>query len=199
MKNAYRVFRYCTIYYIATNTCGRNPENGTLWPWLYMQGKVADASGIQFRMLNLSKGPAVRGPRAQMDREWYKKNMQKMLKAVDGLNVLDDTVVDLVVNSGPAGSPYQGRVGGVVLCSGEVIRCSCVVLTTGTFLRGIVHVGSKQFRAGRISRKTNNSVMNESDATAAGSADKLAMRFETLGFALGRLKTGTPPRLDGTS
>ena len=192
------------------------------------QGRAADAAGIQFRMLNASKGPAVRGPRAQMDRRRYKHAVQSLLAAVPGLEVHDGAVVDLLVERRPAAAAAEATVAtgeageaaggpvvsGVVLASGERIRCRSVVVTTGTFLRGVIHIGSQTRAAGRIAslvstRDGGGSDGGEgggvdatertepADEAAAGAATQLAQRFASLGFALGRLKTGTPPRLDG--
>lgn len=141
-----------------------------------LMGRVADAAGIQFRMLNRRKGPAVRGPRTQADRKLYRNAMQEAISAQANLDVIEGEVFDLIVN--------DGRVSGVVLSSGDMLSCGAVVLTTGTFLRGLIHIGEERFPAGR---------MNE--AASVG----LSATVERIGFALGRLKTGTPPRLDGRS
>jgi len=139
-----------------------------------LMGRVADASGIQFRVLNRSKGPAVQGPRAQSDRKLYRAAMQKAIAAQPGLDVIEAAVEDLIVSA--------GRVGGVVLGDGREIRAGAVVLTTGTFLNGLIHVGERQIPAGR-----------HGEAPAVG----LSERLYALGLKMGRLKTGTPPRLDG--
>ena len=176
-----------------------------------LQGRAADAAGIQFRMLNASKGPAVRGPRAQMDRLLYKRAVQALLRQVPHLEVHDGAVVDLLMGPGPAGGSTSGpAVVGVVLASGEVLRCTSVVITTGTFLRGVIHVGSQSRPAGRIASLMSAraaargegavraaEMTDVADEVAAGAASHLSRRFADLGFALGRLKTGTPPRLDG--
>jgi len=141
-----------------------------------VMGRCADAAGIQFRLLNRSKGPAVRGPRAQADRKLYRAAMRAALEAQPGLALHAGAAEDLVLDE--AGS----RVTGVILADGSVIRTGAVVLTTGTFLRGLIHIGEEQFPAGRVG-----------DAPALGLSATLARA----GFALGRLKTGTPPRLDG--
>lgn len=154
-----------------------------------LMGKVADLAGIQFRVLNQSKGPAVRGPRAQMDRILYKTHIQNALYSQKNLEILDGLVVDLVVEKDP-----HPAVVGVVLASGERVMCRSVVITTGTFLHGMIHIGSTSRPAGRI---TN--VASEADNKAAGAATLLAQTFRELGFNVGRLKTGTPPRLDGTT
>ncbi len=139
-----------------------------------LMGRVADAGGIQFRVLNRRKGPAVRGPRAQADRALYAAAMQAELKGISGLEVIEAEADDLVLK--------DGRVCGVKLTDGREISTGAVVLTTGTFLRGLIHIGEKQIPAGRVG-----------EAPAMG----LSRTLETAGFALGRLKTGTPPRLDG--
>ncbi len=139
-----------------------------------LMGRVADRAGIQFRLLNRRKGPAVRGPRAQADRKLYREAMQRALAAQDGLSIVEGEAADLVVEA--------GRVVGVVLGDGRTIACRSVVVTTGTFLRGLIHLGERSWPAGRI---------DEAPSV------RLAERFEQIGFAMGRLKTGTPPRLDG--
>ncbi|MFM1813708.1 MAG: hypothetical protein RLZ98_403 [Pseudomonadota bacterium] len=141
-----------------------------------LMGRVADAAGIQFRLLNRSKGPAVHGPRAQADRKLYRDAMQCAILAQANLTVIEGGVEDLVLQG--------GRVEGVVLADGREIRCASVVLTTGTFLNGLIHMGETQIRAGRIGDQP---------------ALKLSGRLEALGLRLGRLKTGTPARLDGRS
>ncbi|HEY1722606.1 MAG TPA: tRNA uridine-5-carboxymethylaminomethyl(34) synthesis enzyme MnmG [Magnetospirillaceae bacterium] len=139
-----------------------------------LMGRVADAGGIQFRMLNASKGPAVRGPRAQADRKLYKRAMAEALAATANLSVMEGSAEDLVVE--------QGRVSAVVLGTGETISTGAVVLTTGTFLSGLIHIGEIKIPAGRMG-----------DAPSLGLSKTLAR----LDFPLGRLKTGTPCRLDG--
>ena len=139
-----------------------------------LMGRVADASGIQFRMLNRSKGPAVQGPRAQSDRKLYRKAMQQAVAAQPGLEVIEAAVEDLRV--------VEGRVEGVICGDGRQLRAGAVVLTTGTFLNGLVHIGERKVPAGR-----------HGEAPAIG----LSKRLYGLGLAMGRLKTGTPPRLDG--
>ena len=140
-----------------------------------LMGRVIDKAGIQFRMLNRSKGPAVRGPRAQADRKLYRNAMQAALAEQENLGILGAEVDDLVLGR-------DGGVDGVVLGDGRVLRAGQVILTTGTFLRGLIHIGERQIPAGRVG-----------DAAAYG----LSRTLERLGFLLGRLKTGTPPRLDG--
>lgn len=139
-----------------------------------LMGRVADAGGIQFRVLNRRKGPAVRGPRAQADRKLYAQAMQRELRAIANLTIIEAEADDLIVK--------DGRVCGVVFKDGREIATGAVVLTTGTFLRGLIHIGEKQIPAGRV---------DESPAIG------LSKTLERAGFALGRLKTGTPPRLDG--
>lgn len=145
-----------------------------------LMGRVADAAGIQFRLLNRRKGPAVRGPRAQADRALYKEAMLDHLRACPGLEIAACPVEDLIVER-PAGQ-VSPRVTGVVTADGRNIRAGAVILTTGTFLRGVIHIGEEQTSAGRIG-----------EAPSIG----LAKTLERLEFRLGRLKTGTPPRLDG--
>src|SRR5258705_5280515 len=141
-----------------------------------LMGRVADAAGIQFRMLNRRKGPAVRGPRAQADRKLYAAAMQAAIRATANLNVIEGEADELIVTG--------GSVTGVRLAEGRELSAGAVVITTGTFLRGLIHLGERNWSAGRIG-----------EAPALG----LSKSFERAGFALGRLKTGTPPRLDGTS
>ena len=143
-----------------------------------LMGRVIDRAGIQFRVLNRRKGPAVQGPRAQADRKLYRREMQAALAAVQGLDIRDAAVDDLAVVDTGRGP----RIAGVVLAGGETVRAARVVLTTGTFLRGLIHIGETKIPAGRVG-----------EAPALG----LSERLESCGFALGRLKTGTPPRLDG--
>ena len=141
-----------------------------------LMGRVADAAGIQFRLLNRRKGPAVRGPRAQADRKLYREAMQAAILGHRNLQTEEGGVNDLIVDA-------EG-VAGVVTENGRHFRARRVVLTTGTFLRGMIHIGEKRIPAGRAG-----------EAPALGLSDRLY----ALGFQLGRLKTGTPPRLDGSS
>src|SRR6187549_164365 len=141
-----------------------------------LMGRVADAGGIQFRMLNRRKGPAVRGPRAQADRKLYAAAMQSAIRDTEGLSVIEGEADELIV--------VEGRVTGLRLADGRELRAGAVVVTTGTFLRGLIHLGEKNWPAGRVG-----------EAPAMG----LSASFERAGFTLGRLKTGTPPRLDGTT
>src|SRR6202167_3567472 len=139
-----------------------------------LMGRVADAAGIQFRMLNRRKGPAVRGPRAQADRKLYAAAMQAAITATANLGVIEGEADALIVSG--------GRVTGIRLADGRELSAGAVVITTGTFLRGLIHLGEKNWPAGRVD-----------EAPALG----LSTSFERAGFTLGRLKTGTPPRLDG--
>ncbi len=139
-----------------------------------LMGRVADAAGIQFRLLNRSKGPAVRGPRAQADRKLYRVAMQSALQKIPGLTILADEADELLIR--------EGRIEGVSTARGEKIFSPSVVVTTGTFLRGLIHIGEKKIPAGRVG-----------EAPALG----LAKTLYGLGLNMGRLKTGTPPRLDG--
>ncbi len=140
-----------------------------------VMGRAADAGGIQFRMLNRSKGPAVRGPRAQADRKLYAAAVQNILATNANLTLLEASVEDLICTA-------DGQLEGLVLSDAKEVRAHAVVLTTGTFLRGLIHLGAETFPAGRVG-----------DPRAVG----LAYTLRRLGMRLGRLKTGTPPRLDG--
>jgi tRNA uridine 5-carboxymethylaminomethyl modification enzyme len=139
-----------------------------------LMGRVADRGGIQFRVLNRRKGPAVRGLRAQADRRLYAAAMQEAIRATQNLTVIEGEADDLVL--------AHGRVRGLRLADGRTLQAGAVVLTSGTFLRGLIHVGERQTPAGRVG-----------EAPSVGLSETL----ERLGFTLGRLKTGTPPRLDG--
>jgi tRNA uridine 5-carboxymethylaminomethyl modification enzyme len=141
-----------------------------------LMGRVADAGGIQFRMLNRRKGPAVRGPRAQADRKLYAAAMQAAIRETSSLSVIEGEADELIVSN--------GRVIGIRLGQGRELTAGAVVITTGTFLRGLIHLGEKNWPAGRVG-----------EAPAMG----LSASFERAGFTLGRLKTGTPPRLDGAT
>ncbi|HSE79810.1 MAG TPA: tRNA uridine-5-carboxymethylaminomethyl(34) synthesis enzyme MnmG [Alphaproteobacteria bacterium] len=140
-----------------------------------VMGRAIDRAGIQFRVLNRSKGPAVRGPRAQADRKLYRQAMQAILAEQANLTIVEAAAEDLEVGE-------DGRLSAVVTADGRRIACSAAVVTTGTFLRGLIHIGEEKIPAGRVG-----------EAPATG----LARTLHRLGFALGRLKTGTPPRLDG--
>ena len=138
-----------------------------------LMGKVIDKAGIQFRMLNASKGPAVRGPRAQADRELYKKYMLTSLQKQENLTLIEAAVEGLIVE--------QDRVCGVILSDGTKIRSKAVVLTSGTFLNGIMFTGHQTTIGGRVN-----------DVSCTG----ITPYLNRLGLKLGRLKTGTPARLD---
>ncbi len=139
-----------------------------------LMGRVADQGGIQFRVLNRRKGPAVRGPRAQADRKLYAAAMQRAIREIPDLTVIEAEADDLIID--------QNNITAVKLTDGRTLPTNAVVLTTGTFLRGLIHIGDKQTPAGRVG-----------EAPAMG----LSRTLERAGFALARLKTGTPPRLDG--
>lgn len=142
-----------------------------------VMGRVADQGGIQFRILNRSKGPAVRGPRAQADRKLYRQAMQAALAAQPNLDIIAAAAEDLIIDG-------SGHCAGIVTGDGREIHAGAVVLTTGTFLRGLIHIGEEKIPAGRVGEEP---------------AIGLSLTLERLGFNLGRLKTGTPPRLDGKS
>lgn len=139
-----------------------------------LMGRIADRAGIQYRLLNRRKGPAVQGPRAQIDRAIYRQRMQEAILATRGLDVVEGEAADILLDG--------DRITGVGLADGSVIPARAVVLTTGTFLRGVIHVGDRSWPGGRKGEDPSN---------------RLARRMEAFGFPLGRLKTGTPPRLDG--
>jgi tRNA uridine 5-carboxymethylaminomethyl modification enzyme len=139
-----------------------------------LMGRAADLGGIQFRVLNRSKGPAVQGLRCQADRKLYRQAIQSLLVAQEGLTILEASVEDLLVEA--------GRLIGLVLADGTEIACQALILTTGTFIDGVMHFGERKESGGRIG-----------DPSAIG----LSKTLRRLGYAVGRLKTGTPPRLDG--
>jgi tRNA uridine 5-carboxymethylaminomethyl modification enzyme len=139
-----------------------------------LMGRAADLAGIQFRMLNRRKGPAVRGPRTQADRKLYRQAVQAAISAQAGLTVVEGEVADLDIG--------DGRICGALLADGRRLSCGAAVLTTGTFLRGLIHIGERKIPAGRMDEEPS-----------IGLSQTLTGR----GFRLGRLKTGTPPRLDG--
>lgn len=139
-----------------------------------LMGRVADAAGIQFRLLNRRKGPAVRGPRAQADRRLYAEAMQRSLRDTRGLHLIEGEADDLII--------ANGRCEGVVTGDGQRLRARAVVITTGTFLRGLIHLGETQTPAGRVGERPSVG---------------LALALERLALPLARLKTGTPARLDG--
>ncbi|MGD9616098.1 MAG: tRNA uridine-5-carboxymethylaminomethyl(34) synthesis enzyme MnmG [Alphaproteobacteria bacterium] len=142
-----------------------------------VMGRAIDRAGIQFRLLNRSKGPAVRGPRAQADRKLYRQAMQDILAEFDTLDIVEGAAEDLMLDR-------AGRVCGVALGDGRAMRAGRIVLTTGTFLGGLIHIGDEKIPAGRVG-----------EAPSLG----LSRTLRGMGFALGRLKTGTPPRLDGNT
>ncbi len=139
-----------------------------------VMGRIADRAGIQFRLLNRRKGPAVRGPRTQADRKLYARAMQAELSQTENLTIVEGEADDLIVQ--------DGRVTGLLLTSGQALTTGAVVITTGTFLSGLIHIGEKKIPAGRMGERPSLG---------------LPKTFARLGFTLGRLKTGTPPRLDG--
>ncbi len=139
-----------------------------------VMGVVADNSGIQFRLLNRSRGPAVQGPRTQSDRALYKAHMQKILLNYENLKVIADPVIKFLFD--------ENKIVGFICQSGKEVRCEELILTTGTFLNGLIHIGEKQTPAGRY---------NEKPSTG------LSEQLEKFKLQIGRLKTGTPPRLDG--
>ncbi|WP_299819297.1 tRNA uridine-5-carboxymethylaminomethyl(34) synthesis enzyme MnmG [uncultured Roseibium sp.] len=143
-----------------------------------LMGRVADQGGIQFRMLNRRKGPAVRGPRAQADRKLYREAMQREISAIDNLTVVEGEAHELRFD----GAGDDRTISGIDLSDGRIVSCKAIVLTSGTFLRGLIHIGDKKIPAGR-----------SGEAPAMG----LSASLEEIGFDLGRLKTGTPARLDG--
>jgi tRNA uridine 5-carboxymethylaminomethyl modification enzyme len=142
-----------------------------------LMGRAIDRAGIQFRMLNRSKGPAVRGPRAQADRKLYRRAMAELLTEIHGLDIVEGAAEDLLLDD-------KGRVRGLALADGRQIAAGRAVLTTGTFLGGLIHIGQEKIPAGRVG-----------EAPSLG----LSRTLRRCGFALGRLKTGTPPRLDGST
>jgi tRNA uridine 5-carboxymethylaminomethyl modification enzyme len=139
-----------------------------------LMGRAADKGGIQFRLLNRRKGPAVRGPRTQADRKLYRQAMQEILFGYPNLTIIEGDAFDLKTSA--------NGVQGLVIADGREITCGAVVLTTGTFLRGLIHIGNKKIPAGRVGEDPSIG---------------LSATLQRLGFALGRLKTGTPARLDG--
>ena len=139
-----------------------------------VMGDVADKSGIQFRLLNRSRGPAVRGPRTQSDRKLYKKHMQELLLNYPNLEVMADPVIKFIFE--------KNKIKGFICQSGREVMCSQLILTTGTFLNGLIHIGEKQIPAGRYDEKPSTG---------------LSEQLKKFNINIGRLKTGTPPRLDG--
>ncbi len=143
-----------------------------------LMGRVADQGGIQFRMLNRRKGPAVRGPRAQADRKLYREAMQREIAAIENLSVVEGEAHEIRFET----DGDARTVSGLILADGRTVSCRAIVLTSGTFLRGLIHIGDRKIPAGR-----------SGEAPAMG----LSKSLEEIGFELGRLKTGTPARLDG--
>ena len=141
-----------------------------------LMGRATDAGGIQFRVLNRRKGPAVRGPRAQADRKLYAAAIQSALASTDNLTIIEGEADDLIIK--------DHALTGIRLADGRDLAARSIVITTGTFLRGLIHLGERSWPAGRID-----------EAPSLG----LSQSFERIGFTLGRLKTGTPPRLDGST
>ncbi|MEP0521616.1 MAG: tRNA uridine-5-carboxymethylaminomethyl(34) synthesis enzyme MnmG [Hyphomicrobiales bacterium] len=141
-----------------------------------LMGRIADEAGIQFRMLNRRKGPAVQGPRAQIDRKRYKEGMQREISAQENLEVVEASANEILTDA--------NKVAGLLLDDGRTLYSKSLVITTGTFLRGVIHIGDQRVDAGRMGEAP---------------AKRLADSFLSHGFKLGRLKTGTPPRLDGRS
>ncbi|KAG0641709.1 glucose inhibited division protein A-domain-containing protein [Tuber brumale] len=177
-------------------TCSCNPSFGGIGKGIMIRevdaldgvcGRITDKAGIQFRVLNRSKGPAVWGPRAQIDRKLYKKYMQEELMSYPNLSILQGSVADVIMDRAPEErmvgmEGHYGEITGVRLESGEVIKARNVVITTGTFLGGEIHIGLTVFPSGRMG-----------EAATFG----LSKSLREAGFKLGRLKTGTPPRIDG--
>ena len=139
-------------------------------------GVVTDKSGIQFRLLNRSRGPAVRGPRTQSDRSLYRKYMQEKLINYCNLSIFSDPVIKFIFNN--------NSISGFETISGKKVLCSKLILTTGTFLNGLIHIGDEKIPAGRYEEKPSTG---------------LTEQLEKYNFKIGRLKTGTPPRLDSSS
>jgi tRNA uridine 5-carboxymethylaminomethyl modification enzyme len=155
-----------------------------------VMGRAIDRAGIQFRMLNLSKGPAVRGPRAQADRKLYRQAMQELLAEQANLEIRAAAVADIVVDT-------RGTCVGVVTEADEMIGSGRVILTTGTFLRGLIHLGETKIPAGRAQGQRDGVPADLAADAVEPPSTRLALRLQAAGFTLGRLKTGTPARLDG--
>ena len=143
-----------------------------------IMAQAIDHSGIQFRMLNASKGAAVQGLRAQADRQLYKKAINLLLNDYKNLTIIEEEVIDLRLNSN------ENKVTGLILSNNQIVSCETIVLTTGTFLNGLIHIGKKITKAGRVGEKATYG---------------LSKMFKRCGFKLGRMKTGTPPRINGKS
>ncbi|HLI29768.1 MAG TPA: FAD-dependent oxidoreductase, partial [Terriglobia bacterium] len=146
-----------------------------------VMGEVIDAVGIQFRLLNTSRGPAVWSPRAQADKKLYRAKMRQVLESEPNLRIKQAEVVDLIIEDLSAAAPPRRRVRGVLLRDGRRVEAGAVIVTTGTFLNGLIHCGEQTYPAGRS---------GEPPAVMLGEA------LRRIGFDVGRLKTGTPPRLD---
>ena len=143
-----------------------------------IMAQAIDHSGIQFRMLNASKGAAVQGLRAQADRQLYKKAINLLLNDYKNLTIIEEEVIDLRLNSN------ENKATGLILSNNQIVSCETIVLTTGTFLNGLIHIGKKITKAGRVGEKATYG---------------LSKMFKRCGFKLGRMKTGTPPRINGKS
>src|SRR5271170_2581992 len=139
-----------------------------------VMGRAIDRAGIHYRILNASKGPAVRGPRAQADRKLYRQAVQSILGEYENLIIIEDSIEDLLIEN--------SEVKGIITQSGKTISAGKIILTTGTFLNGLIHIGEQKIRAGRVGEQPSIGLSNT---------------LKRLDFMLGRLKTGTPPRLDG--
>lgn len=178
-KTALVTHKFATIGEMSCNPAIGGIAKGTLVKEIDaldgVMGRVIDRAGIHYRILNASKGPAVRGPRAQADRKLYRMAMQEILSEYKNLTIIEESVEDLIISE-------NKEVTGVILSSGKEIKSGKVVLTTGTFLNGLIHIGETKIRAGRVG-----------DAPSIGLSDTL----RKLQFNMGRLKTGTPARLDG--
>lgn len=178
-KTALVTHKFATIGEMSCNPAIGGIAKGTLVREIDaldgVMGRVIDRAGIHYRILNASKGPAVRGPRAQADRKLYRQVMQEILSEYENLTIIEDAVEDLIVSD-------NQEVHGVILASGKSLKSGKVVLTTGTFLNGLMHIGETKIRAGRVG-----------DAPSIG----LSNTLKRLEFNVGRLKTGTPARLDG--
>ncbi|KAF9765747.1 hypothetical protein IL306_001902 [Fusarium sp. DS 682] len=174
-------------------TCSCNPSFGGIGKGTIIReidaldglaGRIIDKSGVQFHTLNRRKGAAVWGPRAQIDRELYKKHMKEELSSYPNLSIVLDSVSDIVVEPQELSEGASSRIAGVRLESGQVLPTNKVIITTGTFLGGEIHIGLTAYPAGRLG-----------EAATFG----LSKSLRDAGFELGRLKTGTPPRIDGAS
>src|SRR5277367_3244042 len=146
-----------------------------------IMGEITDAVGIQFRLLNTSRGPAVWSPRAQCDKKQYRLRMREVLEAEPNLRILQAEVAELVIRKSGAGASACQQIEGVLLRDGRTITSAAVIITTGTFLNGLAHVGEMKYSCGRNGEAPSN---------------LLADQFRSLGLQWTRLKTGTPPRLD---